>query len=441
MSKPRCLIVDDETDLSELLAITLQKMGLQTDTADNLDDAKFMLRQHTYDICLTDMRLPDGNGLDLVRHVSQQYAGLPIAVITAYGSAENAVSALKAGAFDYLTKPLALPQLRSIVQSALKLPNTHQSAFSAQPLSLIGSSPEISQLRATIAQVSRSQAPVHLQGETGTGKELIARLIHQQSAMREGPFISAHLSGLSESQIEVLLFGQGEAGTSKQALLQAAQGGVLFIAEVTDLPLGAQVRLLQTIQDKKISASSETLDLRIMTATQRDLGSYLKNGQFRPDLYYRLNVVNLSTMALREIASDIAEIAQYVLQKLCLKLAQAVPSISPEALALLQNYAFPGNVDELESVLERALALCNGQTIGTQDIALRSKPRPAVLLDTPEIPLPDYLENIEKQAILQALEKTQHNKTAAAKLLGVSFRTLRYRLSKLGLSKDDVEEE
>ena len=449
LKKPRCLIVDDETDLSELLIITLDRMGIEADSAENLDDAKFMLRQRNYDLCLTDMRLPDGNGLDLVRHISQYHIGLPVAVITAFGSAENAVSALKAGAFDYITKPISLQQLRPLVQSALKLSQPQKPIAASEELHLVGKSESIDKVRASMDKYSHSQAPVHISGESGTGKELAARLIHANSARRDGPFVAVNCSAIPENAMEHEFFGYKKgaftgAMQDKQGYFQAANGGVLFLNEVASLPLGMQVKLLLVIQEKQVrvpgTEQEEAVDVRIISATHRDLSAIMESGNFRQDLYYRLNVIALKMPALRDIADDMPLLTDYLLGKASKELGIAVPVVSDEAMAMLRQYRFPGNVRELESILQRALTLSDGNQITGLDIELPATSRQtAASLDANGMPLPEFLEGIEKQAILDALEKTRQNKTAAAKLLGVSFRTLRYRLSKLGLSKESEE--
>lgn len=442
--KPTCLVVDDESDLSELIVFTLQRMGVNAESADNLDDAKFMLRQRNYDLCLTDMRLPDGNGLDLVKHVGQNHTGLPIAVITAFGSAENAVSALKTGAFDYITKPISLQQLRALVNSALKL--SEQTEVSTQPANMIGESETIIEIRNTIEKLASSQAPVLIHGEQGAGKELSARLIHASSTRRDNPFVKVSCGSISEKNIEKELFGHitGSPPETHVGLFASANGGTLFLDEVADLPIAVQVKLLQVIQDKKIrpigADKDELIDVRIISATHRNIQTMIEHGLFRQDLYYRINIVSIDIPALRDRSSDIPLLSQHILQRLCKVHGKNIPTINEQAHEKLMNYDFFGNVRELENVLERALTLCNGETIRGEDILLRSKPRPTPLnVDSSGMALPDYLENIEKQAILDALEKTKQNKTAAAKLLGISFRTLRYRLSKLGLTKDNEE--
>lgn len=447
--KLTCLVVDDETDIRELLVLTLERMGIGADSAGSLDDARHMLMQRNYALCLTDMRLPDGNGLDLVRYVAQHYPGLPIAVITAFGSAENAVSALKAGAFDYLTKPISLKQLRPLVQSALKLSGA--AAPAPNGLDMIGESAPIIQARSMIEKLARSQAPVYISGESGSGKELAARLIHLSSSRRDGPFIGVNCGAIPENLMESEFFGYKKgaftgANHDKEGMFHAANGGTLFLDEVADLPLAMQVKLLRAIQEKKVrmvgGTQEESVDVRIISATHRNLSVMMESGQFRQDLYYRLNVIELKMPALREMPHDIPLLAHSLLGKQCRMLGMPVPVIENKALDMLTQHDFPGNVRELENVLERALALCDGHTIMAGDLLLQSGTKTLPEADSAGgMALPDYLENIEKKAILDALEKTGNNKTAAAKLLGVSFRTLRYRLSKLGLSKDSGDDD
>lgn len=448
----KCLVVDDETDIRELVVLTLERMDIRADSAASVQDAKHLLTTGEYDLCLTDMRLPDGLGLDLVQHIAAHHAGLPVAVITAYGSAENAVSALKAGAFDYLTKPISLKQLRPLVESALKL--SRSDAKETQNTGdLIGSSPAMAYVRTMIEKLARSQAPVYISGESGSGKELAARLIHKNSSRRENPFVAVNCGAIPENLMESEFFGYKKGAFTGAAqdtlgLFQAANGGTLFLDEVADLPLGMQVKLLRAIQEKKVRSvggtAEEAVDVRIISATHKNLGDMMENGLFRQDLYYRLNVIQLKMPALRERVEDIPELTQKLLQKLCVNQGIEPPVLENDAAELISRLPFSGNVRELENMLERALALCDGQKIHAEDLFIEetAKPKMAETVEfdpsnTLEIGLPEYLEDIEKKAILKALAKTNQNKTAAAKLLGVSFRTLRYRLAKLGLAKDD----
>ena len=466
-----CLVVDDETDIRELLVLTLERMNIEAISAANITEAKYILTQHEFALCLTDMRLPDGTGLELLQHINTHYSGLPVAVITAFGSAENAVSALKAGAFDYLTKPISLKQLRPLIESALKLSNTNGSA-AVNTLSLIGESAAINQVRLMIEKLARSQAPVYVSGESGSGKELAARLIHSNSSRSDKAFIAVNCGAIPENLMESEFFGYKKgaftgAGQDKEGMFQAANGGTLFLDEVADLPLPMQVKLLRAIQEKKVrmvgGTQEESVDVRIISATHKNLIAMMDEGQFRQDLYYRLNVIQLKMPSLRERPEDIPLLAQSLLSKLCHAQGVSLPKLDMDAAKVLLQIKFLGNVRELENMLERALALCDGATITPDDLLLdstmlmgnqapvardsaqslsdkNSTYLPNSALNLTDLPLPDYLENIEKQVILEAMDKTKQNKTQAAKLLGVSFRTLRYRLSKLGLSKETVED-
>jgi two-component system response regulator PilR (NtrC family) len=447
--KPTCLIVDDETDIRELLVMTLQRMDIETYSACCVEEAKTLLAQRPYGLCISDMQMPDGSGLDLLHYINQFHIGLPVAIITAHGSAENAVCALKAGAFDYLSKPISLKQLRPVVESALKLTiQTNQS----QPntLEMIGDSEQIKHVRLMIAKLARSQAPVYISGESGSGKELAANLIHKNSSRADGPFIAVNCGAIPENLMESEFFGYKKGAFTgaiqdKEGMFQAANGGTLFLDEVADLPLLMQVKLLRAIQEKKVrmvgSTSEEAVDVRIISATHKNLAEMMDNGQFRKDLYYRLNVIQLKMPALRDRPADIPLIANMLLNKLCTNQQIAIPTIDSDALAYISTLSFSGNVRELENMLERALALCDGAVISIDDLMIEDDAAARFMKgdfddQADELTLTDYLENVEKKAIIQALNKTNNNKTAAAKLLGVTFRTLRYRLTKLGLSKE-----
>jgi len=450
--RPSCLIVDDETDIRELLAMTLERMDVETFSAGSVEEAKAMLKLRTYALCLTDMQMPNGTGLDLVNYINEFHLGLPVAVITAHASADNAVCALKAGAFDYLAKPISLKQLRPVIESALKL-SARSSQTKPNTLDMIGNSEPIQYVRTMIAKVSRSQAPVYISGESGSGKELAAKLIHQNSSRADGAFIAVNCGAIPENLMESEFFGYKKgaftgANQDKEGLFQAANGGTLFLDEVADLPLAMQVKLLRAIQEKKVrmvgGTNEDAVDVRIISATHKNLTEMMDAGQFRKDLYYRLNVIQLKMPALRNRPADIPLLTEMLLNKLCQAQHIATPKIDPQAQAYIASLAFPGNVRELENMLERALALCDGQTIIVEDVLTEGSPDAPAISPNPmfasnnasEINLTDYLEEIEKKAIIQALDKTNNNKTAAAKLLGVTFRTLRYRLAKLGLSKE-----
>jgi two-component system response regulator PilR (NtrC family) len=449
MAKPTVLIVDDEPDLVELVTLTLERMNLATASAGNLAAARELLSQRRFDLCLTDMRLPDGDGLDLVAWIEEQLPQLPVAVITAHGNIETAVRALKAGAFDFVSKPLDLGVLRRLVAVAIRLGETDQTVTRAGPL-LLGASAGMGALRALIARVARSQAPVHISGESGTGKELVARLIHEGGARHSGPFIAVNCGAIPTELMESELFGHKRgsftgAVADKRGLVQGAEGGTLFLDEVADLPLHMQVKLLRVIQEKRVRPIGEQheqpIDVRVLSATHKNLSALVAAGRFREDLYYRINVIEINVPALREHASDIPELAAAMLRRLGRRLAGDAPELGTDALAALQGYAFPGNVRELENILERALTLCASQRIGVEDLQLRPAMAGAALAAGPGLSpalavgadLSGQLEHIERDAILKALEQTRYNKTAAARLLGMTFRALRYKVKKLGI--------
>jgi two-component system response regulator PilR (NtrC family) len=452
--KSSCLIVDDETDIRELLVMTLERMDIETYSANNVEEAKLLLKQRPYSVCLTDMQMPDGSGLDLVNHISEFHAGLPVAVITAHASADNAVSALKAGAFDYLSKPISLKQLRPVIEFALKLTSQTNNSYQ-NTLEMIGDSEPMVHVRTMITKLARSQAPVYISGESGSGKELAAKLIHKNSSRGDGAFIAVNCGAIPENLMESEFFGYKKgaftgASQDKEGMFQAANGGTLFLDEVADLPLQMQVKLLRAIQEKKVrmvgGTTEDAVDVRIISATHKNLGDMMDAGQFRQDLYYRLNVIQLKMPALRDRPSDISLMANLLLTKLCKNLKIEVPMIDSATQDYISNLPFPGNVRELENMLERALAMSDGQTITIEDLGDKNttssrngyaEAKPTFNSNqTTELNLPDYLEDIEKRAIVKALEQANNNKTAAAKLLGVSFRTLRYRLTKLGLAKE-----
>jgi len=448
---PRVLVVDDEADIRELLSMTLTRMGLAVDTAGTGFDAEQWLQKFRYDLCLTDMKLPDGNGLDLLAHVSRHYPSTPVAVITAFGSAENAVAALKAGAFDYIAKPVALSQLRALVQSALKLSSAQprgsaDAADARRGSELLGGSDLMQQTRAMIAKLARSQAPIHVRGESGSGKELAARLIHLNSPRRDKPFVAVNCGAIPETLMESEFFGYRKgaftgAEADREGFFQAASAGTLFLDEVAELPVSMQVKLLRAIQEKKVrkvgATQEEPADVRIISATHQNLSECVEAGKFRQDLYYRLNVIELRMPALREIADDIPSLAEAILVRLAGSSAAAAPRLSPAALVALQAYPFPGNVRELENVLERALALTSSDTIEAADLQLSTTAgAPAGAVSAGPMNLQDHLDRVEREAILEALEKTRFNRTAAAKLLGITFRALRYRMARLGLNEE-----
>ena len=461
--KPICLVVDDETDIRELLVMTLERMGIDSYSAGGVEEAKALLKQHQYALCLTDMQMPDGTGLDLVNHITESYVGLPVAVITAHASAENAVFALKAGAFDYLTKPISLKQLRPVIEFALKL-SSQTAINNSNTLDLIGNSEPIQYVRNMITKLARSQAPVYISGESGSGKELAAKLIHKNSSRSDGPFIAVNCGAIPENLMESEFFGYKRgaftgANQDKEGMFQAANGGTLFLDEVADLPLAMQVKLLRAIQEKKVRMvggnTEETINVRIISATHKNLSEMMDAGLFRQDLYYRLNVIQLKMPPLRDHPADIPLLANLLMTKLCANHNMAIPQIDAAAQSYISTLPFQGNVRELENMLERALAMCDGKIIVIEDLLHEGEFKAKETdIQAPNfgsepnfehhqsssVSLPDYLEDIEKKAIINALNKTNYNKTAAAKLLGVSFRTLRYRLAKLGLAKENDAE-
>ncbi len=445
MSKPLTLIVDDEPDIRELLDITLSRMDIDSISAATLHEAQTALAQHSFDLCLTDMKLPDGDGLELVEHIQAQYPDLPVAVITAHGNMDAAVRALKNGAFDFVSKPVELGMLRQLVGAALKLGSYPKSDRRSRS-TLLGDSPAMCGIRSKIAKVARSQAPIYISGESGTGKELVARLIHQKSPRRDNPFIPVNCGAIPQELMESEFFGHTKgsftgAVSDKTGLFQAADGGTLFLDEVADLPHSLQVKLLRVIQEKlvrPIGANREfSVDARILSATHENLADMVDEGSFRQDLFYRINVIGVEVPPLRERQSDVPVLADYILNKLTNQCgADTVTIITPDAMDALSKYSFPGNVRELENILERAMALCEDDQITVDDLdlpeqqtALRSSPEAT----NESLSLENYMDEVEKQAIINALEKTRWNKTAAAKELGITFRALRYRLKKLGL--------
>jgi two-component system response regulator PilR (NtrC family) len=451
--KHQILVVDDEPDIREVLELTLGRMNLETRTASTLEEARYLLAEFKFDLCLTDMRLPDGNGIELVRHIQDKFPYLPVAMITAFGNMETAIAALKAGAFDFVSKPLDLNDLRNIVRSALRVAQspgpaaapTGPSVASTATRKLFGESPAIQKVRGMIERFARGQAPVYISGESGTGKELAARLIHELGPRADKPFVPVNCGAIPEQLMESEFFGHKKgsftgAVQDKEGLFKAADGGTLFLDEVGDLPLPMQVKLLRAIQERSVrqvgSQSELKVDVRVLCATHRDLHELVKEGRFRQDLYYRLNVIQLHMPSLRDRGEDIPPLADLLCGRLAETLGIKSPHLAAEAQEALRHYSFPGNVRELENILERALTLCNGNEVTPEDLQLpevsKEAAETAVLLDGEES-LDDYLERIERVAIENALAKTSQNKTAAAKLLGISFRALRYKLEKLGM--------
>lgn len=434
----RVLVVDDEADIRELLDLTLSRMGLAADCAATVAEAREYLSSERYQLCLTDMRLPDGEGLAVVRMVAELCPQTPVAVITAFGSTENAVAALKAGAFDYLAKPVALDQLRALVKSALELPEAVAEASGQQ---LIGDSTAIGSVREMIDKLARSQAPVYISGESGSGKELAARLVHAQSARAAASFVPVNCGAIPETLVESEFFGYRKgaftgADSDRDGFFQAANGGTLFLDEVADLPLQMQVKLLRAIQEKRVrkvgSAAEEPVDVRIISATHRNLRECVEAGRFRQDLYYRLDVIELRMPALRERCEDVPVLVSALLARMA---GTSRLSVTEAAMQALCAYKFPGNVRELENILERATALSSSGVIDVADLQLSPEGDGAVASGRVGETLDDTLNRVERQAILEALAKTGGNRTAAARLLGVTFRSLRYRIERLGIDE------
>ncbi|CAN7443076.1 sigma-54 dependent transcriptional regulator [Pseudomonas sp. LjRoot71] len=444
MTRQRALIVDDEPDIRELLEITLGRMKLDTRSARNVKEAREWLAKEPFDLCLTDMRLPDGTGLELVQHILQRHPQVPVAMITAYGSLDTAINALKAGAFDFLTKPVDLGRLRELVAAALRLRSADGEELPVDSR-LLGDSPPMKAMRKQILKLARSQAPVYICGESGSGKELVARLIHEQGSRGEQPFIPVNCGAIPTELMESEFFGHKKGSFTgaiedKQGLFQAANGGTLFLDEVADLPLPMQVKLLRAIQEKAVRAvggqQEQIVDVRILCATHKDLAGEVAAGRFRQDLYYRLNVIELRVPALRERREDIALLADIMLKRLADGTGLSPAKLDDDALEKLKSYRFPGNVRELENMLERAYTLCEDDRITASDLRLAdsmplSENGEANLAQIDN--LEDYLETIERKLIMQALEETRWNRTAAAQRLGLSFRSMRYRLKKLGI--------
>lgn len=441
------LIVDDEPDIRELLDITLSRMDIETVSAENIKQAKTLLEQQTFDLCLTDMRLPDGNGIELIKYIQENISSLPVAMITAHGNMEFAIEALKSGAFDFVSKPVDLKILRSLVNTALKLSSTKTVEANNQDdeglEGLLGKSEIIRETRTKIRKLARSQAPVYIHGESGVGKELVAKLIHENGPRAENSFVPVNCGAIPSELMESEFFGHNKgsftgATSDKQGLFQAADGGTLFLDEVADLPLSMQVKLLRAIQEKAIrpiGAQQEiTVNVRILSATHKDLNQLTEQGDFRQDLYYRINVIELEVPSLRDHAEDIPLLAKHLLHKISDEWQTDTPKLDPSTIKALNAYSFPGNVRELENILERAMTLHENNIITQEDLHLPTISNNDTSIEEQQgLSLDPTLNEKEKEVIQQALEKTKYNKTAAAKLLGISFRALRYRIKKLGM--------
>jgi len=446
MSDPVALIIDDEQDLLSLLSITLRRMGVESQKAGNVAEAKAQLDRKTFDLCLTDLRLPDGSGMEIVKYIQDNYSDTPVAVITAFGDPKTAVEALKLGAFDYIAKPIEVEQLQAIIESSMRLSDT--SAQSESSRTLLGDSDAMNKIRALINKVARNQAPVHIHGETGTGKELIARLIHENGPRASNPFVAVNCGAIPSELMESEFFGHKKgsftgAFTDKKGLFEAANGGTLFLDEIAELPQDLQVKLLRTIQEKSVrpvgEVSERAIDVRLISATHKDLQDMIEKDQFREDLYYRVNVIPISAPSLRVRPEDIPVLAKHFVKLISEKIGVATPKITEAALNVLTNHKFPGNVRELENLLERILALHEGGAIDLDDIDLPHSSRPskessaATSVVEMDGPIDEHLVGIEKKLIKDALKRSGGNITQAAELLGTSFRSLRYKIKKLGI--------
>jgi Response regulator containing CheY-like receiver, AAA-type ATPase, and DNA-binding domains len=465
MNPQTVLVIDDERDIRELLTITLGRMDLQVDAVGTVTEARRALAERSYDLCFTDMRLPDGNGHEVIELIAANHPDMPVAMITAYGNVDAAVNALKAGAFDFVSKPVDIQMLRGLVRTALRLAEEKRTGAAAAKTGdssdrLIGDSAAMQQVRATIAKLARNQAPVYIAGESGVGKELVARLIHEQGPRASGPFVPVNCGAIPSELMESEFFGHRKgsftgASADKEGLFQAAQGGTLFLDEVAELPLHMQVKLLRAIQEKAVrpigGRDEIPVDVRILSATHKNLGQLVEQGQFRQDLFYRINVIELRVPPLRERRGDVPLLSAFILKALAGKSGDSVGQLSPAARDALEAYDFPGNVRELENILERAMAMCDGTVIDALDLMLpqrsaraghetsavaaghEASAAPASAAASANGGLDDYISNLERTAIVKALEESRYNKTAAARKLGITFRALRYKLKKLGI--------
>ncbi len=469
MTEKNVLIIDDEPDIRELLEITLLRMGLNTYTAGTVKEALAHLNTQPFDLCLTDMKLPDGTGIDIVNYIQHHFPTLPIAVITAFGNMETAVESLTSGAYDYVTKPVDVKKLRELVETALNVPTQQQRGKSSGKIKekaadnvILGNSDVIINLNKTIKKLSRSQAPIHIYGESGSGKELVAKNIHCNGSEEKRPFIPVNCGAIPENLMESEFFGHKKGSFTgalddRDGLFQAANGGTLFLDEVADLPLDMQVKLLRVIQEKAVKPVGSTeeikVDVRILSATHKDLETEVTEGRFREDLYYRLNVIKLEVPPLRVRGNDILLLADYLLKKITQRWQMDQSILSKEAKVALSCYSFPGNVRELVNTLERAATLCESGVIAVNHLQLPKDKRlkKATTMSNPTtervatLSIPSWERGAlsayeEKRILLTALEKTRWNRTKAAKSLGMSFRQLRYRIKKYKLETTETNE-
>lgn len=442
MSKQRVLVVDDEPDIRELLEITLLRMGLETRCAEDFSSATRYLQEETFDLCLTDMKLPDGDGIALVEFIQQHCPNTPSAVITAHGSIDLAIKAMKSGAFDFVSKPVSLDKLRNLVEQALTLPTSTQqlSSFAGSKYRIIGDSKPVNEMRRSITKFARSQAPVFIQGQSGTGKELVARQIHLQGARGNSPFVAVNCGAIPAELMESEFFGHLKgsftgATSDNEGLFKAAHGGTLFLDEIADLPLPMQVKLLRVIQEKAIrpvgAQLEESIDVRIISASHKDLDAMVKQGEFRQDLYYRVNVIGVTVPTLAERSEDLPQLIAHIINKQNTDNSPEI-RLDKSALVALETYPFPGNVRELENILERASALCEKNLITVDDLQL---PEIDALSSNSRVDLGKITQDIETEQILQALEKCRWNQSATARSLGITLRQLRYKIEKLELKK------
>ncbi|MCA0177620.1 MAG: sigma-54 dependent transcriptional regulator [Proteobacteria bacterium] len=468
------LVVDDEPDLLTLYELTLLREGHDVDTAASVEEAWARLTERVYALVICDLRLPDGNGLDLLRRLEAGKRRERVVVVTAYGSTENAVEALKAGAFDYLSKPVDLRQFRQLVNTALgQTPTAPQSAPQAtsrlpppvSPRALVGDAPAMAQVRERVDKVARSMAPVLVQGESGTGKELVARAIHAASPRAGQPFVAVNCGAIPENLIEAEFFGYRKgaftgANEDRMGFFQAAQGGTLFLDEIGDLPLSMQPKLLRVIQERAVRPVGATAEVptnvRIVSATHRDLATEVAEGRFRQDLYYRLNVIAITVPPLRERLTDLLALAQALLERIAHDAGVAdAPMLTGDALARLTRHPFPGNVRELENLLHRAVAMAAGAEIDEADLGLPAHEPDALdeaaaaadaerasASGEPSADLPTdlarHLDEVERALLLQALHAHGFNRTAAGARMGLTLRQMRYRMARLGISDGDA---
>jgi two-component system response regulator PilR (NtrC family) len=474
-SVAQILVVDDEPDLRTLYELTLVREGYHVDTVGTLADGWQQLLERRFDVVITDMRLPDGMGLELLQRMQAQQRAERCIVMTAYGSAENAVEALKAGAFDYLTKPVDLRQFRNVVASALHerqappprvrpaprgaTPERAAGAGEAALDRLVGESLPMQRVKERIARVSRSMAPVLVRGESGTGKELAARALHACSHRSDAPFVAVNCGAIPEALLEAEFFGARKGSytgstADRQGYFQAAQGGTLFLDEIGDLPLAMQSKLLRAIQERRVralgSTQEDSVDVRIVSATHRDLAADVAAGRFRQDLFYRLNVIEVVLPPLRERREDLPALCEALLERIAQDSGMAVPALSAQVLGELEAHPLAGNVRELENLLHRAVALSDGQAL--QADAIHGTPPPAspppttsvpaapagVASDEPPAAVPSdlqaYLDQQEREILVRALQETGFNRTAAAQRLGLSLRQIRYRIARLAIT-------